>query len=37
MKYRRRTLWIHKKYDWRKQFSRIGFREQMEEDDIIKM
>lgn len=37
MKDRRWILWIHKSDDWRKQLSPLEFREQMKEDDIIKM
>ena len=37
MKDRKWILWIHKSDDWRKQLSPLEFREQMEEDDIIKM
>lgn len=37
MKDRRWILRIHKSDDWRKQLSPLEFREQMKEDDIIKM
>lgn len=37
MKERRWILRIHKSDDWRKQLSPLEFREQMKEDDIIKM
>lgn len=37
MKDRRWILWIHKSDDWRKQLCPLSLREQMKEDDNIRL